>query len=228
MASSNFFVSIVLFVSLMALQSAAEARTLLVHQPSSGVAVAQQLASSSSSSIAAGGRNRKMMAAPGAVASMAAAAPLPADTYVVASPCPPVAPAGTAATAVFTVGSSVNPQVFKEVAIQVDMPKVLWSTAQLSCQTSTGSVITCDKPDLSPAHLAESDVVSTACMLGDLAVTGAVTCTLSYKVPAAQALATSSVDARQVIGAITFAPLAANVAEDSMNNAAATCVSAAS
>lgn len=65
-------------------------------------------------------------------------------------------------------------------------------------------------------------------MLGDLAVTGAVTCTLSYKVPAAQALATSSVDARQVIGAITYAPLAANVAEDSMNNAAATCVSAAS
>lgn len=192
MASSNVFVSIVLFVSLMALQNAAEARTLLVHhQPSSGVAVAQQLASSSSS-IAAGGSNRKMMAAPGAVASMvsgkqhscfshtvtsrlarvarphapldfsivptavsanprlsfpclpahkqqAAAAPLPADAYVVASPCPPVAPAGTAATAVFTVGSSVNPQVFKEVAIQVDMPKVLWSTAQLSCQTSTGS-----------------------------------------------------------------------------------------
>lgn len=62
-------------------------------------------------------------------------------------------------------------------------------------------------------------------MLGDLAVTGPVTCTFSYKVPTTPL--PSSVDARQILGSITYAPLAANVVEDSINNAAATCVMSA-
>lgn len=63
---------------------------------------------------------------------------LPADAYVVSSPCPAAAAtAGSSATAVFTVGASVNPQVFKEVALQVDFPKALLPSATLKCQTST-------------------------------------------------------------------------------------------
>jgi hypothetical protein len=66
------------------------------------------------------------------------AAALPADAYVVASPCSAAAAApGAAATAVFTVGASVNPEVFKEVALQVDFPKALYPSAKLTCQTST-------------------------------------------------------------------------------------------
>lgn len=68
-----------------------------------------------------------------------AAAALPADAYVVASPCPATASAapGSRATAVFTVGASLNPEQFKEVALQVDFPKALWPTASLSCQTAS-------------------------------------------------------------------------------------------
>jgi hypothetical protein len=62
-------------------------------------------------------------------------------------------------------------------------------------------------------------------MLGDLAVTGPVTCTLSYTAPA-EALGTAP-EAREIMGAITYAPLAANVVEDGLNNAATTCVAAA-
>jgi hypothetical protein len=68
------------------------------------------------------------------------AAALPADAYVVASPCSATAAAaapGSRATAVFTVGASLNPEQFKEVALQVDFPKALWPSARLSCQTAT-------------------------------------------------------------------------------------------
>lgn len=37
----------------------------------------------------------------------------------------------------FTVGASLNPQVFKEVALQVDFPKALLPSSSLKCQTST-------------------------------------------------------------------------------------------
>lgn len=78
------------------------------------------------------------MAALPAGPQVPAAAALPADAYVVASPCSAAAAApGTAATAVFTVGASVNPQVFKEVALQVDYPTALYPSAKLTCQTST-------------------------------------------------------------------------------------------
>lgn len=63
---------------------------------------------------------------------------LPADAYVVASPCPAATAApGSRATAVFTVGANLNPQEFKEVALQVDFPKALLPSSSLKCQTST-------------------------------------------------------------------------------------------
>lgn len=37
----------------------------------------------------------------------------------------------------FTVGSSVNPQVFKDVSLQVDFPKALLASSNLKCYTST-------------------------------------------------------------------------------------------
>lgn len=70
--------------------------------------------------------------------------------------------------------------------------------------------------------MAKYDIVSTACLLGDLAETGPVTCSLTYTVPATPLPA--SIDARQIMGAITYAPLAGNVVEDNLNNAATTCV----
>jgi hypothetical protein len=55
-----------------------------------------------------------------------------------ASPCPAATAApGSSATAVFTVGSSVNPQVFKDVSLQVDFPKALLASSSLKCHTST-------------------------------------------------------------------------------------------
>lgn len=77
-----------------------------------------------------------------------ATAALPADAYVVASPCPATASAapGSRATAVFTVGASLNAEQFKEVALQVDFPKALWPTARLSCQTASSK----GKSTLSP------------------------------------------------------------------------------
>lgn len=83
------------------------------------------------------------------------------------------------------------------------------------------AAINCDAPPTNPEDIAEYDVVSTACMLGDLALTGPVTCTLSYTVPATPL--PTGIASRQILGAITYAALAENVAEDSMNNAASTC-----
>jgi hypothetical protein len=74
---------------------------------------------------------------------------------------------------------------------------------------------------MSAADMEGYDVVSTSCMLGDLAVTGPVTCTFSYSVPATPL--PTGIDARQILGAITYAPLADNVAENTLNNAAVTC-----
>lgn len=78
---------------------------------------------------------------------------------------------------------------------------------------------------MNPEDVANYDVVSTACVLGDLAVTGPVTCTFAYTVPATPL--PSGIGARQILGAITYAPLADNVAEDGMNNAAVTCAASA-
>lgn len=86
------------------------------------------------------------------------------------------------------------------------------------------AAINCDAPEVSPEDLEKYDVVSTACMLGDMAATGAVTCTLSYTIPATPL--PDTVDASQIVAAITYADLAENVVEDSSNNAAATCVTA--
>jgi len=61
-------------------------------------------------------------------------------------------------------------------------------------------------------------------MLGDMAATGAVTCTLSYTIPTTPLPDTA--DASRIVAAITYADLAENVVEDSSNNAAATCVTA--
>jgi hypothetical protein len=85
----------------------------------------------------------------------------------------------------------------------------------------TTTAITCDAPEPSAEDIANYDIVSTACMLGDLAATGPVTCAFTYTVPATPLPA--SINARQILGAITYAPLAANVVEDSQNNAAVTC-----
>jgi len=88
----------------------------------------------------------------------------------------------------------------------------------------TCAAINCDAPEVSPEDLAQYDVVSAACMLGDMASTGPVTCTLSYTIPAAPLPASD--DASRIVAAITYADLAENVVEDSSNNAAATCVTA--
>lgn len=125
----------------------------------------------------------------------------------------------------FTVGATLNPAQFNEVALQVDYPKSLHPTAVLSCMTSMSDAISCDNPGPSAEDLAKYDVVSTACLLGDLAVTGPVTCFFTYTVPATPLPA--SIDARRILGAITYAPLAENVVEDSVNNAASTCVASA-
>lgn len=225
-------------VMLLAMQPAAEARMLLRGEPASVAAAAAVPSSSSASSNNL--RHRKTLAAPvvtsriveAPVAALPAgpqvpaAAALPADAYVVASPCSAAAAApGTAATAVFTVGASVNPQVFKEVALQVDYPTALYPSAKLTCQTSTAQVITCESVQVTDAELAQYTTVSSACMLGDLALTGPVTCTLSYTAPAQPLAATP--EAKEIMAAITFAPLAANVVEDGLNNAAVTCVAAA-
>lgn len=78
--------------------------------------------------------------------------------------------------------------------------------------------------EVSATELAQYTTVSSACMLGDLAVTGPVTCTLTYTAPAEPLAATP--EAKEIMAAITYAPLAANVV-DGLNNAAVTCVAAA-
>lgn len=74
----------------------------------------------------------------------------------------------------------------------------------------------------SSKDLAESDVISTACMLGDLASTGTITCAFSYTVPGTPL--TGSIDARHLVAAVTFDALDDTVVEDSINNAAVACV----
>jgi len=144
---------------------------------------------------------------------------------VVASPCPTTAAAaGAKASAVFTVGTHSAPELIKEVAIQVDFPKALYPSASLSCKANSGQAISCAAPEVSPEDLAKYDVVSTACMLGDQAATGPVTCTLSYTIPTTPLPAEG--DANRIVAAITYADLAENVVEDTSNNAAVTCVTA--
>jgi len=199
---------------------AAEGRTLLRGTPA--------VAAVASSSVV-GGRHRRMLAAaPSSSASIASAksAPLPADIFVMASPCPATpAAAGSIATATFTVGASLAPEQFKDVTLQVDFPKALWPSVAISCKTSTAQAITCDADPPSLRDLTKYDIVSTACRLGDLAATGPVTCTFSFTVPATPLPA--GVNARQIVGAVTYADLPENVVEDGMNNAATSCVAAA-
>lgn len=156
------------------------------------------------------------------------AAPLPADAFVTASPCPTAAapaPGGSRAAATFTVGASLAPEQFKEVALQVDFAQALWAGHSLTCKDSAAKVIKCESPAHELHITPESNIASVACMLGDLAVTGDVTCTFSYVVPSSMP---AGAEADRIVGSITYAPLADNVVEDYMNNADVACLVAAS
>lgn len=209
-------VAVFISLAMLLVQHSAEARSLVTLPRQTATAPSARVSSS-----AAGARHRRILGAP----VKAPSAPLPADAFVMASPCPATAAAaGSTASAVFTVGAHTAPELFKEVALQVDFPKALWPSASLSCKANSGQAINCDAPEVSPEDLAQYDVVSAACMLGDMASTGPVTCTLSYTIPAAPLPASD--DASRIVAAITYADLAENVVEDSSNNAAATCVTA--
>lgn len=184
----------------------------------------RQMAASAAASIAAGSSLQPRRMLTGRVPPTDVVAPLPADAFVTASPCKAGLTAGSKTSVTFTVSASTGIEVFREVALQVDFPKPLWATGvSLTCKDSSAQEIICDAPSFTADDL-QYDILSTACMLGDLVQTGAVSCTFSYTVPTEPLAATAGAGpGNQILGAITFADLASNVVENSLNNAAATC-----
>jgi hypothetical protein len=82
-------------------------------------------------------------------------------------------------------------------------------------------------PAFTEAQLAGGDSLAAACMLGDMATTGPVTCTLAYAAPATPLPpAAAAGTGNQILAAVTFAALPDGVVENGANNAAATCASA--
>jgi hypothetical protein len=86
---------------------------------------------------------------------------------------------------------------------------------------SQPTAIACEAPTFTEAQLA-GEQLATACMLGDMAATGPVTCTFGFTVPATPLLASAAAGTgNQVLAAVTFEELPAGVEENSFNNAAA-------
>lgn len=62
-------------------------------------------------------------------------AALPADVSIVtATQCQAGVAPGAQTSVSFSVTAPMNPEVFRDVAVQVDFPKLLWPNVVLTCQ----------------------------------------------------------------------------------------------
>jgi len=81
-------------------------------------------------------------------------------------------------------------------------------------------------PSFGPEDLA-AETLSVGCFLGSIAPGSSSNCTLIYTIPTSAEAAAAIRLNNQVTGAITYNPiLAPTVADNTFNNAAATCVMA--
>lgn len=66
-------------------------------------------------------------------------AAVPTDLVITSTPCQAGLALGSAASVTFSVTSSINPEFFKGVAMQLTFPTALWPSVTLACQTADGT-----------------------------------------------------------------------------------------